>query len=116
MKEIHPICLNCKNLIWNGFWAHCINILIDDSLFSEVMELTEAKRDSGTENELVVKEQQQEIRFEKSLANQLLTIPYIVWKRKNITKYYEHAPKTINECPFRYEPKTVKNDVFVKGV
>ena len=107
VEESRPICLKCKNLVWSGFLADCIYILVDDSLFSEAIELAEAKLAGKTEKEIAVIEQQQEIRFDNSLADQLMAIPYMVWRRKKITKYYEHAPKTVNECPFRYEPVEV---------
>jgi hypothetical protein len=99
-----PICLKCKNLVWEGFHANCLHILIPNSTFNEAIELAEARLEHKPKKELAVIEQQQEIKFEKSLENQLMAIPYIVWRRKNVIHYYQDAPKTEEECPFRFEP------------
>lgn len=99
-----PMCLECRNLIWEGFYANCINILVDDSLFEEAIELAEAKLEGKSKEEVAVIELQQDLRFEKSLANLLMATPYIVWKRKDKVKYYEHAPRTVEECPFEFRP------------
>jgi hypothetical protein len=90
--------------MWNGFWAHCIHILVDDGVFEEAIELAEARLSGKSEKELAVIEQLQEIKFEKSLASRLMAIPYMVWKRKGKVKYYKFAPKNMKECPFGFEP------------
>jgi len=107
MNQKKPLCLECQFLVWQGFLGHCINILMDDSLLDEAIELAEARIEGKSEKEIVVIEQQQEIRFEKSVADKLLAIPYIVWRRKGTVKYYEHAPKTIEECPFQFKRKNL---------
>ena len=100
-----PVCLECQCLVWQGFLGHCVNILINNSLLDDAIELAEARTEGKSEKELALIEQQQDIRFEKSLANLLMATPYIVWRRKGEFKYYEHAPKTIEECPFQFKRK-----------
>jgi len=91
--------------VWEGFLGHCVNTVMDDSLFHEAIELAEAKLAGKSEKECAVIEQQQEIRFEKSLADKFLAIPYMIWRRKGKVKCYEYAPRTIEECPFQFRKK-----------
>jgi len=72
-------------------------------MFDEAKELVEEKLEGKSEKKLAVIEQQQEIRYAKSLADRLKATPQIVWRRKGKVKYYEHAPKTEEECPFHFE-------------
>jgi len=37
MKERELICLKCSNLVWQGFLAYCIHILMDYGFFEEAM-------------------------------------------------------------------------------
>ena len=94
-----PICLECECLCWNGFWAQCINVLMPESTIDEALELAEFEEPISKE----IGEIKQDERFGKSLENMLMTIPYIVWKRKNVVYYDQHPPKTWDECPFSAE-------------
>lgn len=107
-----PICLECRWLVWQGFLGHCVNTLMDNSLLDEVNELEEAKLAGKSKKELAVIEQQQEIRFDKSLANKFLAIPYIVWRRKGKIKYYEYAPRTIEDCPFQFRKNIINIQIL----
>lgn len=75
-----PICLQCKHLVWDGFLEQCAHVLegVSEGVFEEAFELAEVK----SEKERIVIEQQQDIRFEESLADKLMTIPYMTYMHR----------------------------------
>ena len=94
-----PMCLKCDCLVWSGFHANCVNILMPESTFTEAIEEAEAHIKHGEVYSKMLRERHDR-EFEKSVESMLMATPYIVWRRKGVIRYYEHAPKTRSECPY----------------
>jgi hypothetical protein len=103
MSDEAPICLTCQFLTWNGFLAHCSQILFDDTLFEEASELAETRKFEGVVAARALDREQDE-EFEQTLAYHFMAIPYMVWRRKGVERYDDNAPRTADECPFGYRP------------
>jgi hypothetical protein len=100
MSEKEPVCLECNALVWQGFLAHCIRILVPDSTFKDAIELGEAALAGATEEELREIDERQDREFDESFENKLMSIPYMVWRRKGKVHYYHGAPRNPEDCPF----------------
>jgi hypothetical protein len=74
------------------------------NIFDESIKVAETRLTDG-EQAAKELESRREEEFENSLGFILMGIPYIVWKRKNLVKYYDGAPRTPEECPFGFIPK-----------
>ena len=99
-----PICLKCQYLVWHGFLAEC-GLLLEkfltagnDELFDEYANAILTK---NKEKEALL-ETQMDLDMEKRIEDKIITtLPYVVWKRKNVVKYHKNSPTTWKECPFR---------------